>query len=109
MSAVVIRYQTTPEAAEENQRLIENVFAELAAAAPADLQYRSYRLADGVTFVHVVDGAGLPDLAAFQEFQRTLGDRLAVGPTRDEATLVGSYSAAPVQPSFARAPDSRSQ
>jgi hypothetical protein len=96
MSAAVIRYQTRPEAAEDNQRLIENVFAELAGSAPPGLRYSVFRLADGVTFVHVVDGAGLLDLAAFQEFQRGLGDRLAVGPARDDATLVGSYAAAVV-------------
>ncbi|WP_433129150.1 hypothetical protein ACQPWW_03750 [Micromonospora sp. CA-240977] len=94
MSAAVIRYQTTPEAAAENQRLIEDVFAELAATAPPGLRYSSFRLADGVTFVHVVDGDGLPELTAFQEFQRALGERLAVSPIRDDATLIGSYSAA---------------
>ncbi|GAA4587880.1 hypothetical protein GCM10023194_38090 [Planotetraspora phitsanulokensis] len=97
MTTAVIRYQTRPEAADENQRLIENVFAELASTAPPGLHYSSFRLADGVTFVHVVDGEGLPGLAAFQEFQRGLGDRLAVGPVRDDATLVGSYSSAVVR------------
>jgi hypothetical protein len=92
MSSSVIRYQTTPEAADENQRLIEKVFAELATVAPPGLSYTSFRLADGVTFVHVVDGEGVTDLVAFQEFQRTLPDRLAVGPTREDGTRVGSYA-----------------
>lgn len=92
MSSAVVRYQTKPEAADENQRLIEKVFAELATAAPDGLRYNSFRLADGVTFVHVADGEGLTDLAAFQEFQRNLPDRLAAGPTREDATLVGSYA-----------------
>jgi hypothetical protein len=96
MSAAVIRYQTKPEAADENQRLIENVFAELAATAPPGLRYSSFRLADGVTFVHVADGEGLTELPAFQEFQRTFADRVADGPAREDATLVGSYSAAMV-------------
>jgi hypothetical protein len=94
MSAAVIRYQTKPEAADENQRLIENVIAELAATAPPGLRYSTFRLADGVTFVHVIDGEGLSELPAFREFQRTLGDRLAVKPTREDAALIGSYSAA---------------
>lgn len=91
MSSVVIRYRTKPEAADENQRLIEKVFAELATEAPAGLTYSSFRLTDGVTFVHVVDGEGLPDLPAFQEFQRTITARLAIGPDREEATLIGAY------------------
>jgi hypothetical protein len=96
MSTAVIRYRTTPEAADDNQRLVEELFAELAAAAPPGLRYSTLRLADGVTFVHVVDGDGLTDLSAFQEFQRTLGERLAVSPVREDATLIGSYSAATV-------------
>ncbi|MEV6160154.1 hypothetical protein AB0L53_58445 [Nonomuraea sp. NPDC052129] len=96
MSSAVIRYQTKPESADENQRLIENVFAELATAAPAGLRYTSFRLADGVTFVHVVNGEGLPELASFEEFQRELGYRLADNVTREEATLIGSYAGAVV-------------
>lgn len=90
--STVIRYRTKPESADENQRLIENVFADLATETPAGLRYSSFRLADGVTFVHVVDGEGLPKLAAFQEFQRELGIRLADDLTREEATLIGSYA-----------------
>src|SRR3954453_17873829 len=70
--AFVVRYRTTPQAAGENQRLIEAVFAELAATRPAGLNYAAYRLADGVTFVHVARGdrAALSGIAAFHEFQR---------------------------------------
>ncbi|MFI6580832.1 hypothetical protein [Embleya sp. NPDC050493] len=94
MSTAVIRYRTRPEAAEENQRLIENVFAELESTAPPGLRYSSFRLTDGVTFVHVVDGDGLVELPAFREFQRNLGDRLAVDVSRDDAVVVGSYASA---------------
>ena len=93
MSTAVIRYRTRPEAAEENQRLIEEVFAQLAATAPAGLRYSAFRLADGVTFVHVVDGEGLSELAAFQEFQKAIAERLADGPTREDAVLIGAYAA----------------
>lgn len=93
MATAVFRYQTKPEAADENQRLVEKVFAELASAAPPDLTYASFRLADGVTFVHVVDGEGLADLAAFQDFQHALSERLAAELSREEATRIGSYSA----------------
>jgi RNA polymerase sigma-70 factor, ECF subfamily len=34
MKHMIVRYQTKPEATAENQRLIENVFTELRAAAP---------------------------------------------------------------------------
>ena len=90
MNAAVIRYRTKPEAADENQRLIESVFGELALKTPPGLTYTAFRLADGVTFVN---GEGVSDLAAFQEFQRTLPDRLEIAPAREEATVVGTYIA----------------
>lgn len=92
--AIVVRYRTKPEAAQENQRLIEAVFAELAAAQPAGLRYTAYRLEDGVSFVHVASGAGrgeLGSLPAFQEFQRDIAARVETGPDAAPATVVGSY------------------
>lgn len=95
---LIVRYRTRPEAAEENSRLVEAVFASLANAAPAGLAYTTYRLADGVSFVHVahLDGAENPlaTLPAFAEFQRDLRRRCADPPTPDEATIVGSYRSA---------------
>ena len=92
MSSSVIRYRTKPEAADENQRLIEKVFAELAETRPGGLSYTSHRLDDGVTFVHVVSGDGLPELAAFQDFQRGLADRMEAPLEREPSTRLGSYS-----------------
>jgi hypothetical protein len=91
----VIRYRTRPEAAEENQRLVEAVYAALGEAKPSGLEYATYRLDDGVTFVHI---ARLPDtenplaaLPAFAEFQRELLDRCVERPAPSAATVVGSY------------------
>jgi hypothetical protein len=92
MSTAVIRYRTKPEAADENQRLIEDVFAELAVKAPQGLQYTSVRLADGITFLHLVIGEGLTGLPAFQEFQRDFGARVVGPPERTEFTVVGTYA-----------------
>jgi hypothetical protein len=96
--AVVVRYTTRPEAADENQRLIENVFAELGRNDPGGLRYATFRLQDGVTFVHmaVVDGDTNPleKNAAFAEFQRGIGDRCVDRPVVSDATLVGSYRVA---------------
>lgn len=96
MSAnVVVRYRTRPESADENARLVQQVYAELAALAPAGFRYATYRLDDGVTFVHVARheaGANpLPGLPAFAEFQRELGGRCEEPPAAAGADLVGSY------------------
>jgi hypothetical protein len=91
----IVRYRTHPEAAEENARLVEAVYTALGELDPGDLRYATYRLDDGVTFVHVArfDGAANPlaTLPAFAEFQRDLTQRCVEQPAPSGATLVGSY------------------
>jgi hypothetical protein len=91
----VISYQTRAEAADRNQELVEQVFAQLRDEAPEGVRYLSFRLADGVSFVHIAgfDGADTPltSLGAFAQFQADLGERVAGPPTRAGATVVGSY------------------
>lgn len=96
--ATVIRYEMKPETADENQRLIEEVFTELDKKNPGRVHYTSLRLEDGVSFIHIVyfdDYEDMSDpighLDAFQEFQRTFRDRMAVPPSSGEATVVGAY------------------
>jgi hypothetical protein len=98
MRTVVVRYETKPDRADENQRLVEKVYAELAERRPDNFRYVTFRLEDGVTFVHmVVENEGgsnpisLTDIAAFQEFQRDVADRCVVQPVAAGATVVGSH------------------
>jgi acyl dehydratase len=91
----VVRYTTTPEAAEENARLVAAVFAELADTRPDGLRYATLRLDDGVSFVHIAelstDENPLMSSPAFAAFQAGLGGRVAEGPLPRDATVVGSY------------------
>jgi hypothetical protein len=95
MDAVVVRYQTRPDAAEENLRLVAGVFDELNSDDPGGLRYVCLRLADGVTFIHIAitegDGNVLAKTAAFGDFQQGIRDRVADGPAFNDATVVGSY------------------
>jgi hypothetical protein len=92
---VVVRYRTRPDAAQENARLVEGVFTSLSETAPGDFRYATYRLADGISFVHVAHFAGtdnpLAALPAFAEFQRELAQRCDEQPAPSDATVVGSY------------------
>jgi hypothetical protein len=93
--AAVVRYTTRPERADENERLIRAVFAELAERHPPGFWYRAVRLADGVSFVHVAvqpaDGSPLGEIAAFREFVAGIGDRCVDGPIATEGTVIGSF------------------
>jgi hypothetical protein len=98
MRTIVVRYETKPERADENQRLVEKVFADLAELQPDNFRYATFRLEDGASFVHVMietgDGANprsLAEIPAFAEFQKEIADRCEVQPLAQGAQLVGSH------------------
>ena len=90
---IVVRYRVRPDAAAENERMIREVFAELASVRPAGFSYESTVLSDGVTFVHVVEGdeTAIRDLPAFQRFSSTVGERCEDPPVQSTARIVGSF------------------
>lgn len=91
----IIKYKTTEEGAEANARLLAAVYTELAATDPGGLGYATFRLDDGVTFVHIArldgDDNPLSRSAAFLEFQEGLVSRCVEPPCPADATLVDSY------------------
>jgi hypothetical protein len=97
MAATIVRYQAKPERAGENQQLIEAVFAELDKREPDGFTYKVFRLADGVSFIHVVieheidKPDSLQDVPAFQAFLAGIDDRCDVPPVAMGATIVGGY------------------
>jgi hypothetical protein len=97
MGEVVVRYKVKPDRVEENERLVDAVYEELAERAPDGFRYATFRLEDGVSFLHVASietedgGNPLRDVAAFAEFTRDIGDRCDEPPAAVDAHLVGSY------------------
>lgn len=97
MPTIVVRYRTKPEFADKNQELVEKVFAELHEKDVTGSAYASFRLEDGVSFVHVAveePGGGsvsLADLPAFREFQAGIAERCDEQPEAMGAAVVGSH------------------
>jgi hypothetical protein len=97
MNAIVVRYQAKPDRADENQRLIEAVFADMEERQPEGFTYKVFRLEDGISFIHVViehdvdQGDSLQDVPAFQAFVADIADRCDVPPVATGATVVGGY------------------
>ncbi len=92
----MVRYTVKAERAKENARLIEEVFGALQRASPGGLRYASYRLDDGVTFVHVasVDDPNanpLQALESFKTFTAGVRDRCDVLPVTSVLHEVGRY------------------
>jgi len=94
MSRKLIRYKTRPDQANENQRLIEQVFAELKAKTPEGVRYMVLRLADN-SFVHITesDAEANPLLAldAFKQFSGGVRERCLEPPLVNDAVVVGDY------------------
>jgi hypothetical protein len=94
----MVRYKTTPEAADANAALIRAVFDELRSRATKDVRYATYRLADGVTFIHVatvtIPPGGehpLTSLPAFKAFQEKIKERCVEQPVTTELSPLDSY------------------
>ena len=97
MPNVVVRYKTKPDRADENQQLVEKVFAELDELGATGFGYACLRLEDGVSFVHVVvedEGEAthsLADVPAFKAFTAGIADRCEEQPVATGATVVGAH------------------
>ena len=95
---LVTRYaMQSAEAADENQRRVEGVFDELAAAKPDSVSYIVLRLADD-SFLHVSfhnhsddEANPIASTPAFAHFQEDHAARRAGGVDQQTAELVGAY------------------
>jgi hypothetical protein len=97
MKRVIVRYKVKPERAAENVALVEKVFAQLASEKPEGIRYATFKLEDGVSFIHVAtveaaDGKNpLLALAAFKHFSEAIKDRCIEPPISMQADVVGEY------------------
>jgi hypothetical protein len=97
MRQVMVRYKVKPERVEENEELVRAVYEEIHRTEPAGLRYATFKLDDGVSFVHLAvtesenGGSPLSKVKAFQEFQKDIEDRTDEGPVVTELDLIGSF------------------
>jgi hypothetical protein len=99
MKTILVRYKTaSKERAEENAALIHAVFDQLRERGTAGVRYTTYRLADGVTFLHLATTENekenpIPALPAFQAFQERIKERCVEPPVLTELLVVDAYDA----------------
>jgi hypothetical protein len=81
MKSVMVRYKVKPDRADENEGYIKRVFEQLKRERPSGLRYASFKLGDGVSFVHIAsldagDGSNpLGALPAFKVFAADIKER----------------------------------
>lgn len=97
MERIMVSYKVKQDKTAENEALVKAVFEELETSAPDGIRYASFKLQDGVSFVHIVsietqDGSNpLPGTDAFKAFQAEIKDRCEEPPIAQELTEIGSY------------------
>ena len=95
MRRVMVRYKVKPGRADENAALVRAVYEELARTRPPGFRYATFRLEDGVSFVHVssqeAKESPLSGSEAFAAFQRGIAERCDEPPVLAELDEVGSY------------------
>ena len=97
MKRVLVRYKVKPDRAEENAAFVREVFDELKKDGPEGLRYATFKLDDGVSFVHVAsietdDGHNpLSDSPAFKAFQAEIKERCVEPPVAVDLHEIGSY------------------
>jgi len=92
----MVRYTVKPEHAAHNEQLVRAVLAELDAVQPPGLRYAAFKLADGVTFVHLIghdsgEHRPAPQLQALRTFHAGIRERCDEAPVRTELAQIGAY------------------
>jgi len=93
----MVRYKVKAERAAENERYIAQVFEQLKSERPAGIRYATFKLEDGVSFVHIVsydkteNRNPLTELSAFKAFAAGVKDRCDEPPVVVELHEIGSY------------------
>ena len=85
MRRVMVRYRVKPEQVAHNEELVRAVYAELHRREPEGLRYATFRLDDGVTFVHIAE------IDAFAQFTAHIEDRCDEPPHAAGIHEVGSF------------------
>jgi hypothetical protein len=97
MRRVMVRYQVKPEHLAENEALLRAVYEELEATQPENLAYVTFKLDDGVTFVHVAEDDQTPghsplnELPSFKKYLENVQERLEAAPEQSALTEIGAF------------------
>jgi hypothetical protein len=97
MRRVMVRYKLKPDRVAENEGFVRQVFEQLERERPTAIRYATFKLDDGVSFVHIAsqdapEGTNpLTELSAFKAFTANIKDRCEEPPVSMRLNEVGSY------------------
>ena len=97
MERYMVRYKVKPERASENENYIKEIFTQLENESPEGIRYPSFKLDNGVNFVHIAsieteDGENpMSNLSTFKMFLSEIKERCDEPPVLSELHEVDSY------------------
>lgn len=97
MRKVMVRYKLKADRVSENESFVRQVFAQLEQERPAGMRYATFKLDDGVSFVHIAsldapEGTNpLTELSTFKAFTADIKDRCEEPPVSTKLNEVGSH------------------
>ena len=93
----LVQYTIKPDQVAKNENLVREVYKELHDSKIEGFHYATFKMPDGVTFVHLAFGdneeAGkkFRDLQAFKNFQSNIKERCETLPAVSAITEIGTY------------------
>jgi hypothetical protein len=97
MKKVIVRYKVKEDKAQQNIEYIQEVFRALDKSKPEGLRYASFKLEDGLSFIHIAsieteDGANpLVSFDEFKAFTQDIASRCEAPPVASAAETIGNY------------------
>ena|SRR5437763_17112093 len=98
MRQAMVRYKVKADRAAENESYIKKVFAQLERDRPAGIHYATFKLDDGVSFIHVAateptasGGNPLTEMSEFKAFSADIKDRCEEPPVTTKLNEIASY------------------
>src|SRR5258708_34227345 len=97
MGSSMVRYKVRPDRADENEALVRAVYEQLDRERPEGLHYATFKLPDGVSFMHIVfesdePGRILNDVGAFKAFVADTATPSEEPPAAPELTVAGAHA-----------------
>jgi hypothetical protein len=93
----MVRYRLKAECVDDNLRLVEDVYRALARLQPHGLRYATFRLDDGLSFMHIAsydsedDRKTLTGLPEFRRFLAGVAERCDEQPVTVGLQEIGSH------------------
>jgi hypothetical protein len=94
----MVRYRVKADKVAENEALVKEVYKQLHEKNPAGFHYCTFKLGDGVSFIHIAFAdneqaeAALTNLPGFKSFQANIKDRCDELPAVSAVTVTGAYN-----------------